>query len=70
MSKYISAEEFEAIPEGSFVMDANGGYYIKPAQLPSHHLDGMFIQLFTGKLSHYSLLHPPVIQKYGAEICW
>ncbi len=47
-------ERFNSIPEGCLVTDREGNIWIKPVQDDRYHLDGMFISLKDGGLSHYS----------------
>ena len=47
-------ERFNAIPEGGLTTDKECNIWIKPVQDQTYHLDGVFISLEDGSISHYS----------------
>jgi len=47
-------ERFNSIPEGCLVTDREGIIWIKPIQSRTHHLEGIFICMKDGSISHYS----------------
>lgn len=61
-------EKFESLPEGSFCLcPKSERYFLKPVQDDSFHLDGMLIELYTGKPTHYSFLYD-IVQIYSNEL--
>jgi len=52
----ITYEEFVEYPVGGRVIDSDGTAYIKIEQSIPHHLEGMVVNLETGKLCHVSYL--------------
>ena len=62
-------KKFEGLPSGEKLMCADGDYWIKPVQDISHHLDHKVINLFSGKIVHFSRLKQ-ITPVYGSEIRW
>lgn len=62
-------EKFDAIPEGTILRSQSGNYYLKPEQSIAHHLDYMVIDLFSGRIVHYSNLLD-FEETSGNQIMW
>jgi len=45
---------FESWPEGSILMTKTDDYWVKPEQSEQHHLEYMLVNLFSGKVVHFS----------------
>lgn len=56
--------------QGSIVQDAEFRYWLIPEQDPAYHLDGMLINLMTGKLVHFTGLAQPAKVISHLEIMW
>jgi hypothetical protein len=66
----LHRKNFSRVQEGSFIYDKiKNKYYIKPEQNADNHLENTLIELFTGKLVHFSILKN-ITEVYGSEIQW